>query len=99
MRKNKQKKKRRNSFIILAACLVFVCYFTFTIVDQQSNIKAASQEKEQLQNQLNEQLLENEELSRLIEEGEEADYMERIAREKLGYVMPDERVFYDISGS
>ena len=29
--------------------------------------------------------------------GSQEDYIERVAREKLGYVMPDEKVYYDIT--
>lgn len=97
--KEKQKKKRRSSILILMACFVFVGYFVVTIASQQTQLKAARQEKAALQSELNEQLLSNKELSRLIDNGDEAEYIERIAREKLGYFMPEERVFYDISGS
>ena len=38
------------------------------------------------------------ELARVVLGGGEAEYIERIAREKLGYAAADERVFEDIAG-
>lgn len=95
----KKKKKQRKSIVLTIGCIMFACYFVAVIIGQQTQIKAAKDEKNALQAELNEQILENEEISRMLENGDEAEYIERIAREQLGYVMPDERVFYDISGS
>ena len=40
----------------------------------------------------------NTELERLISSGGEDEYMERIARDRLGYAAPGERIFIDMSG-
>ena len=45
--------------------------------------------------QYNQQLDENADLEAYIESGDEADYIERIAREQYGYAKPEERVYYD----
>ena len=40
---------------------------------------------------------ENDELKELAREEDEKTYMERIARDVLGYVLPGESVYYDVS--
>ena len=36
-------------------------------------------------------------MQKVADGGSQEDYIERVAREKLGYVMPDEKVYYDIT--
>jgi len=42
---------------------------------------------------------ENEDTQLILDSGNERDVIERIAREEFNYVLPEERVFYDISGN
>lgn len=42
---------------------------------------------------------ENDSISNILNSGNERDIIEKIAREEFNYVLPDERVFYDISGN
>ena len=44
-------------------------------------------------------VLEVKEKANLLENGNDADFIERAAREKLGYVYPDEHKYIDISGN
>ena len=48
--------------------------------------------------QLAVQQAQNQELQRTLDVDDEAAYMERVAREKLGYAKPDERLYVDMSG-
>ncbi|NLC78631.1 MAG: septum formation initiator family protein [Ruminococcaceae bacterium] len=48
---------------------------------------------------IEEQMLENDELLRIVGNSDESDYIEQIAREKLGYAAPGERVFVDVAGT
>lgn len=41
----------------------------------------------------------NKELERILSDGTEEEYIERIAREQLGFAYPEEQVLVDISGS
>ena len=41
----------------------------------------------------------NEEIEEILSREDDSEYIERVAREKLGYAYPDERVYIDISGS
>ena len=52
-----------------------------------------------IEQQNEEQRIANKELERMLSDGTEEEYIERIAREKLGYAYPEEQVLIDISGS
>lgn len=55
-------------------------------------------ESEELAGQIEQQQEKNEELQTLMDTGNEDDFVERIAREKLGYARPGERIYVDITG-
>ena len=52
-----------------------------------------------LEQQNEEQRIANKELERILSDGTEEEYIERIAREQLGFAYPEEQVLVDISGS
>lgn len=58
-------------------------------------IAAKRQQLENVTQQVEAQQAQNEELQRTTQADDEASYMERVARDKLGYARPDERVFID----
>ena len=94
---NKPRKKR--SVIRRVLLLVVSVYLLYSLGDLQ--VQLINQRKEY--NELNEQkkVMEQKisELERLLEDGTEADIIEKAARERLGYVYADEQVFVDISGN
>ena len=61
----------------------------------QMEIAAKRQQLENVTQQVEAQQAQNEELQRTTQADDEASYMERVARDKLGYARPDERVFID----
>ena len=81
-------------FLIAGICI----YLAVTFISVQMDIVSKRQQLENLTQQVQAQQAENQELQRIVEAGDEAAYMERMAREKLGYVRPDERVYIDMSG-
>lgn len=84
-------------FWLLPLGVLILCgYLFFTLVRCQVTISSKQQELISMQTQLTNQLASNEELSRALDDGEDA-IIERIAREQ-GYARPNERVFVDISG-
>ncbi len=89
------KKKKRVSGLAKTATAVFAVYAAFTLVSLQLQI--AEEEQALLQAQIEEQELRNAEIKALLESENSDDYVARIAREKLGYISPGERVFVDIS--
>jgi cell division protein FtsB len=66
-------------------------YFLYSIISIQIDIYKQKQTLEEFQRQVYEQKLKNDELERQLGDGE-ADMIERIAREKLDFIAPDERV-------
>ena len=91
------KKKKRVSGLAKTATAVFAVYAAFTLVSLQLQIAEKKEEQALLQAQIEEQELRNAEIKALLESENSEDYVARIAREKLGYISPGERVFVDIS--
>lgn len=93
----KKIKNRKHSIILAVLFCALVCYFVATLISLQMQVRAQENNIEGLKNQYQQQIDENAELQQLIEEGNESDYIEKIAREQYGYAKPDERVYYDSS--
>lgn len=85
-------------WIVLITLAVFILYIAVSVITVTIDIQNSQAVLAQKQGQLEEQRILNNELSDMIESGEVEDYIARIAREKYGYVFPDEEVYIDISG-
>ena len=96
-KRNRSKLIRRRK-LVLFVCTLICIYFVFSIVSIQIEIYKEKQKLEEIVEKINAAQLENDELARVVLGGGEAEYIERIAREKLGYAAADERVFEDIAG-
>lgn len=96
---NRQSSKRvqSKSFILTLALVLVVGYFVITIIGLQFQIRDAKDERDQKAEALQKQLAENNRLQSIVESEDKSDYIEQVAREKLGYVMPGEKVFYDVT--
>lgn len=92
-----KRKKKRVGLVTKLLLVAFAIYAAFQLVDLQIRINAASAEQEQLQEQLESTKLEYAELEDAVSEEDNADYIAKIARERLNYVYPGEQVFVDIS--
>lgn len=91
-------RKQRRSFsgLALKLGLLFLCvYLAVSFVCAQMEIAAKRQQLENISQQVAAQQAQNEEIQRTTQADDEASYMERVARDKLGYVRPDERIFID----
>jgi cell division protein FtsB len=66
------------------------------LVSQQPVIDAKKQQKQDLLNQLEEAQRMETRLRKDLEIADTQEYIERMAREKLGLLKPDERIFIDI---
>ncbi len=97
---NTKKKKQENkkfSFILLIGLLLAVGYFAISIINVNMDIKSRKKEVTKLNAQYEEQLAENARLQAVADGGNQDEYVERVAREKLGYVKPGEKVYYNIT--
>lgn len=73
-------------------------YLLVSLVYVQMDIVSKTQQLDNLAGQVEAQQAANQELQRTLDVEDEAAYMERVAREKLGYARPDERLYVDMSG-
>ena len=95
-----KKKRKQNKSIILRLLIVGVCvYMIATLAGLWNTLAEKQEEKAELQQEIIISENEIKELKELLEEGSESRIIEKAARERLGYVYPDEQVFVDISGS
>lgn len=92
-------KNRKHSIILAVLFCALVCYFVATLISLQAKVRAQENTVNDLKAQYQQQLDENTELEMIIEDGNESEYIERIAREQYGYAKPEERVYYDSSVS
>ena len=92
-------KNRKHSIILGVLFCALVCYFVATLISLQTKVNAEERSLDNLKESYQQQLDENAELEMIIENGNEADYIEKVAREQYGYAKPDERVYYDSSAS
>ena len=88
-------KKRNHSIILGVLFFAVVCYFLATLISLQTKVNAEEKALDDLKATYQQQIIDNAELEMIIENGNEADYIEKVAREQYGYAKPDERVYYD----
>lgn len=70
-----------------------ICVFASFMVLNQININSRQQKLAELEQSIKLQRLENEKASNEIKNSDDAEYIERIAREKYGYVRSGDRVY------
>lgn len=87
-----RRKKARRTIVIISLCFAFllagfVAYIYWTrfqvVFEKQAQVNKLEQEIARLKN-------ENRELSEVLNKRNDLQYIEKLAREKLGYVMPKE---------
>ena len=89
-------KKVFNIKVILM--FVLVAYLSVTLITTQFDLVNKRQQLEILEEQKARVQLEVDDVQRVLEYESEEEYIERIARQRLGYANPDEKVFKDIQG-
>lgn len=88
----------KNVIIRLGKTLAFTATFMYvvvTLVTQQIELMDLRASAEQYEKQIQEEELRSEQLAKLKGEISSPEYIEEVAREKLGLVMPYEIVFVD----
>ena len=86
------------SIIVRIGLLGAMIYLIVTMSSLQMELIRKQQELSQITSQNEKLELQNQELRNLVENGTDSDYIERAARDRLGYVYANEEVFTDISG-
>ena len=81
--------------MILGVCV----YMLATLSGLWNTLNESRKELDTLKAQYAAEQNDIDELRAMLEDGSEAKIIEKAARERLGYVYPDEQVFIDISGN
>ena len=85
-------KKIYRNIIIIA----FSIYFVVTIISQQNTLSQYKSEAATFTKQLETAQETNDELNKTKEKLNSTEYIEEMAREKLGMYLPNERVYIDM---
>lgn len=91
--------RKHKSFFLRLALIGFLCYGVVSFFMLQMDLAQKDQELQEINQKIETQKQTNQELKTMLSEEHYSEYIARVAREKLGYVCPDERIFVDVSGS
>lgn len=92
-----QSAKKPKNILLKIALFVFIVYIVGLLINVQAQIRDKRAAYNAVQEQIASEKANNERLLSVMETDDE-EYIERIARERLGYAKPGDRVFVDISG-
>ncbi len=93
----KAKSKAKAGFFTKLLLLILIAALGYQLHQLRGNVDRAQAEMTQLSNQVADQQQENDSLQEAIDQGGSKEEMEKIARQELGLVAPNEKVFYDVS--
>lgn len=99
MKEQKKAPKNRKSLILRLCVFAFAVYAAIALAEMQSEITARRQMLDSIRQSNEVQRIINKDLRRRVEAGMDEETIERLARERLDFAYPDEKVFIDISGS
>lgn len=85
---------KKVGLLVKIALLILLAYLIITLDNVRQQIGDAHAAIETLTEQVNDQTQANTELSNAIENRNDPSYLEDVARERLGLVAPNDRVFY-----
>jgi len=97
VRARKLKKVKKSLLIRLALACAFV-YAAFYIVSLQMRIGKINAEIDEYNVKIEAQKAENANLQEMLDSEADDEFIERMARERLGYINPDETVYRDVGG-
>ena len=95
----KPKKKIDITKIFIAVAIVFGISFVVKGLSLQPVIVTNKQKIEKINAEIEEEKRRNAELDKIIENADSDEFIEKIAREKLGMIKSNEIVFVDVSGN
>lgn len=94
------KKKKRSKSVLLRVLILGVCaYMIVTLAGLMSTLNESKEQLDGLKRQQAATQNDIEELRSMLTDDSKTKIIEKAARERLGYVYPDEQVFIDISGN
>ncbi|MBQ2897385.1 MAG: septum formation initiator family protein [Clostridia bacterium] len=94
---SKKTKTTKKSLIILVIPLVVLVYFCVTFVQQQITISQLSDREKSIRTEIQAQEELKKEIDKEMQPENELKRVEKIARDKLGFLKKNERLFVDSS--
>lgn len=94
-----KRKKRKANWLVRFFMLCFVGYVAVSLIGMQVAVTSKRRQLLALQQSVVQQQRLNAETQRLLNGEDDEEYIERVARDKLGYAYPDEKIFIDRSGN
>ncbi|MBC8536777.1 septum formation initiator family protein [Feifania hominis] len=91
-------KRRYRSILLRVALLSFVLYSAVKIIGLQIEIYQKRETVREIEQQIEQQQLRNAALQDMLDEGMSEEMVKKIAREKLGLLGADERIFINVTG-
>lgn len=92
-------KRSVKKLALWAAFGIIVISLVWTLISQQFTISSQNKEINSLEARIQEVQQQSDNLKQQVDNLENPEYIERIAREQLGLVRPNERVFVDSNKS
>ena len=90
---------QNKSVLLRILIVVFFIYLVISVGKLVPELRERQGERLSVETQINETQARIDEINNLIENGTEEEILEKAARDRLGYVYPNEQVFVDISGN
>ena len=87
---------KRAGFLTKIVVLALLIYMATSLLDLRGQIQTVQEERDALAQQVADQQLENQELSEAIENSDDPDVLEQVARDK-GFVKQDEVLYVDVA--
>ncbi len=97
MTKVAKEKKNRRSFVVVLVAVLLCASFAISLFTLIKEINSLKTEINAVENAVAEQNVANAALNDKLNSDNTDEYVEEIARDRLGFVMPGERVYYDVS--
>jgi len=91
-------KKRKPSFFLKLALVLFAIYAVYNIIDISSGLRQRQEQIDLLEAQIYQLQVQNQELEEAIHSELTDEEIANIAREKLGYAFYGERIYINITG-
>lgn len=93
-----KRRKRKANWLMRTALLCSIAYVVVTLIGMQVEVNEKRRYLVSVEREVYRQQAENAEIKRILDGGTDREYIERVARDKLGYAYPDEKIFIDRSG-
>lgn len=88
--------KWRKNRIVGLALIVFTVYIGISLTLIHNDVKKIEEETAQVQTDIDEQTILNQEMQDILDQGIDDNYIIKLARERLNFVFPEERVYKDV---